>query len=100
MGSKKLTIFVACMFFLQNTAAFWYNLKRNGEGDDRTRHAGCPILKGNKWSKSEPRISTWANNFSQPQCKHEHSSKILQHLTKQIHSSKKVSCESQQIDQR
>ncbi|KAK3708850.1 hypothetical protein QZH41_016281, partial [Actinostola sp. cb2023] len=30
-------------------AVFWYNLKRSGEGDDRTLHAGCPVLVGNKW---------------------------------------------------
>jgi len=27
----------------------WYNLLQNGEGDYRTRHAGCPVLSGNKW---------------------------------------------------
>uniref|UniRef100_A0AC35TZT5 Procollagen-proline 4-dioxygenase n=1 Tax=Rhabditophanes sp. KR3021 TaxID=114890 RepID=A0AC35TZT5_9BILA len=30
-------------------ALFWYNLKRNGEGDERTRHAACPVLTGVKW---------------------------------------------------
>ena len=29
--------------------AFWHNLYRNGEGDYRTRHAGCPVLAGRKW---------------------------------------------------
>ena len=28
---------------------FWYNLKPSGESDDSTRHAGCPILIGQKW---------------------------------------------------
>ncbi|KAK3708857.1 hypothetical protein QZH41_016282, partial [Actinostola sp. cb2023] len=30
-------------------AAFWYNLKKSGDGDDSTRHAGCPVLVGSKW---------------------------------------------------
>ena len=28
---------------------FWYNLMKSGEGDERTRHAGCPVLAGSKW---------------------------------------------------
>lgn len=31
------------------SAAFWYNLKHNGEGDLSTRHAACPVLVGSKW---------------------------------------------------
>jgi len=27
----------------------WYNLLQNGEGDYNTKHAGCPVLSGNKW---------------------------------------------------
>uniref|UniRef100_A0A9J2PY10 procollagen-proline 4-dioxygenase n=1 Tax=Ascaris lumbricoides TaxID=6252 RepID=A0A9J2PY10_ASCLU len=30
-------------------ALFWYNLRRDGEGDLRTRHAACPVLTGIKW---------------------------------------------------
>lgn len=30
-------------------AAFWWNLKKSGEGDLLTRHAGCPVLVGSKW---------------------------------------------------
>ena len=33
----------------RNSAIFWFNLKRNGEGDLRTRHAACPVLAGTKW---------------------------------------------------
>jgi len=33
----------------RGSAAFWYNLHRNGEGDDMTRHAACPVLAGTKW---------------------------------------------------
>lgn len=33
----------------KGTAAFWYNLHSNGEGDKRTRHAACPVLAGSKW---------------------------------------------------
>lgn len=35
----------------QGDAAFWWNLKRSGDGDDSTRHAGCPVLVGSKWGK-------------------------------------------------
>jgi len=31
------------------SAVFWYNLLPSGESDDSTRHAGCPILIGQKW---------------------------------------------------
>ena len=30
-------------------AAVWYNLLPNGKGDERTRHAACPVLIGSKW---------------------------------------------------
>ncbi|XP_065186802.1 prolyl 4-hydroxylase subunit alpha-1-like [Sycon ciliatum] len=30
-------------------ATFWYNLLPSGEGDEQTRHAGCPVLSGSKW---------------------------------------------------
>ena len=33
----------------KGSAAFWFNLHRNGEGDYRTRHAACPVLTGSKW---------------------------------------------------
>ncbi|EDX15020.1 prolyl 4-hydroxylase subunit alpha-1 isoform X1 [Drosophila simulans] len=28
---------------------FWYNLHRSLDKDYRTKHAGCPVLKGSKW---------------------------------------------------
>lgn len=33
----------------KGSAAFWYNLYPNGEGDYETRHAACPVLAGSKW---------------------------------------------------
>ena len=33
----------------QGSAVFWFNLHQNGEGDDMTRHAACPVLAGTKW---------------------------------------------------
>ncbi|XP_014293971.1 prolyl 4-hydroxylase subunit alpha-2 [Halyomorpha halys] len=33
----------------KGTAAFWYNLFPDGEGDYNTRHAACPVLAGSKW---------------------------------------------------
>lgn len=37
----------------KGTAAFWYNLHSNGEGDKLTRHAACPVLAGSKWGKTK-----------------------------------------------
>ena len=34
---------------LKGSAVFWFNLKKNGDGDRRTRHAACPVIIGNKW---------------------------------------------------
>lgn len=33
----------------RGSALFWHNLKPSGEGDYFTKHAGCPVLLGNKW---------------------------------------------------
>ncbi len=33
----------------KGSAAFWYNLFPNGEGNELTRHAACPVLTGSKW---------------------------------------------------
>ncbi|XP_060590272.1 prolyl 4-hydroxylase subunit alpha-1-like [Ruditapes philippinarum] len=30
-------------------AVFWHNLQRNGTGNEKTFHAGCPVLLGTKW---------------------------------------------------
>lgn len=35
----------------KGTCVFWYNLKPNGEGNRKTRHAACPVLVGSKWGK-------------------------------------------------
>ncbi|KAH0625287.1 hypothetical protein JD844_033752 [Phrynosoma platyrhinos] len=35
---------------VKNAALFWWNLHRNGNGDDDTLHAGCPVLAGDKWA--------------------------------------------------
>ena len=34
---------------LKGAAAFWYNLLPNGDGNELTRHAACPVLTGSKW---------------------------------------------------
>ena len=33
----------------EGDAAFWYNLKQSGIGDNSTFHAACPVLSGIKW---------------------------------------------------
>ena len=43
---------------IRGTAVFWYNLLPNGSGDTRTRHAACPVLKGNKWVSNK-----WIHEF-------------------------------------
>lgn len=34
---------------VKGSAAFWYNLLPSGVGDNRTLHAGCPVIIGSKW---------------------------------------------------
>ncbi|XP_039202387.1 prolyl 4-hydroxylase subunit alpha-3-like isoform X1 [Crotalus tigris] len=34
---------------VKNAALFWWNLRKNGQGDEDTLHAGCPVLAGDKW---------------------------------------------------
>ena len=33
----------------RGAAVFWYNLRRDGRGDVRTLHGGCPVAYGAKW---------------------------------------------------
>ncbi|XP_055354653.1 prolyl 4-hydroxylase subunit alpha-2-like [Paramacrobiotus metropolitanus] len=33
----------------RGSAAFWYNLHRDGLGNENMLHAGCPVLSGVKW---------------------------------------------------
>ena len=33
----------------KGSAVFWYNLNDSGEREFLTRHAGCPVIVGNKW---------------------------------------------------
>lgn len=35
----------------KNSAAFWYNLYKNGEGIIETVHGACPVLMGEKWGE-------------------------------------------------
>ncbi|VDK53678.1 unnamed protein product [Anisakis simplex] len=48
-GATIFNYLNTAIFPSKHDAIFWYNLLRNGEGDMRTRHAGCPVLTGNKW---------------------------------------------------
>ena len=34
---------------VRGTGVFWHNLKKNGEGNELTKHAACPVLLGEKW---------------------------------------------------
>ena len=33
---------------VKGSAALWYNLFPNGQGNIKTRHSGCPVLAGSK----------------------------------------------------
>nr|XP_021326960.1 prolyl 4-hydroxylase subunit alpha-1-like [Danio rerio] len=44
----------------KGSAVFWYNLQKNGESDFNTKHAGCPVLQGNKWVANK-----WIAEFGQ-----------------------------------
>jgi len=47
----------------KGSAAFWWNLKRNGEADPLTLHGACPVLLGCKWV-SNKWIRETAQTFS------------------------------------
>uniref|UniRef100_A0A8B9ENA8 Prolyl 4-hydroxylase subunit alpha 3 n=1 Tax=Anser cygnoides TaxID=8845 RepID=A0A8B9ENA8_ANSCY len=42
---------------VKNAALFWWNLRRNGDGDGDTLHAGCPVLAGDKWGETAPGVT-------------------------------------------
>merc|ERR1712019_46234 len=44
----------------KGTMVLWYNLKRNGESDPMTRHAGCPVVIGAKWI-----ANLWIHEYGQ-----------------------------------
>ncbi|XP_055381324.1 prolyl 4-hydroxylase subunit alpha-1-like [Condylostylus longicornis] len=33
----------------KGTAAFWYNLRHDGQPDFKSQHAACPVILGSKW---------------------------------------------------
>ncbi|XP_070494672.1 prolyl 4-hydroxylase subunit alpha-2-like [Chironomus tepperi] len=45
---------------VKGMAAFWYNLKDNGDCDYYTRHAACPVLLGSKWVANK-----WIHEYEQ-----------------------------------
>ncbi|XP_029028312.1 prolyl 4-hydroxylase subunit alpha-3 isoform X2 [Betta splendens] len=45
---------------VEKAAIFWWNLRRNGQGDVDTLHAGCPVLIGDKWVANK-----WIHEFGQ-----------------------------------
>lgn len=47
----------------KGAAVFWWNLRSDGRGDPWTRHAGCSVLYGNKWSKLEHFILQTCINY-------------------------------------
>lgn len=48
-GATAFPLIKKVIFPKKGSALVWYNLFASGEGDPRTKHAGCPVLVGNKW---------------------------------------------------
>lgn len=48
-GATAFPLIKKVVFPEKGSAVFWLNLHASGEGDVRTKHAGCPVLVGNKW---------------------------------------------------
>ncbi|XP_076342804.1 prolyl 4-hydroxylase subunit alpha-1-like isoform X4 [Tachypleus tridentatus] len=48
-GATTFTYARTVVWPKKGSAAFWWNLKRNGEGDEMTRHRACPVLHRSKW---------------------------------------------------
>ncbi|XP_066444446.1 prolyl 4-hydroxylase subunit alpha-3 [Eleutherodactylus coqui] len=50
---------------VKNAAIFWWNLHRNGEGNEDMLHAGCPVLLGSKWVANKW-IHEYGQEFNRP----------------------------------
>ncbi|KAM8975350.1 prolyl 4-hydroxylase subunit alpha-3 [Pelodytes ibericus] len=50
---------------VKNAALFWWNLHSNGEGNEDTLHAGCPVLIGSKWVANKW-IHEYGQEFNRP----------------------------------
>ena len=48
-GATVFTNINAKVVPIRGSAVFWYNILPSGNKDYRTRHAGCPVLFGQKW---------------------------------------------------
>lgn len=63
----------------KNSAAFWYNLYKSGDGDLLTRHAACPVLVGSKWV-SNKWIHEIGQEFRKPCGLWQNELNIVQHV--------------------
>lgn len=61
-GATTFPVINLTLFPEKGSAAFWYNLHRDGRGDVRTLHSGCPVLSGNKWVSNK-----WIREIGQHQ---------------------------------
>ena len=69
----------------KGAAAFWYNLKSDLTRDVTTYHAGCPVIKGNKWI-----LNKWIysyDNFRKFPCQLGNAKHFLPPSTEHYHNS-------------
>ncbi|XP_066927149.1 prolyl 4-hydroxylase subunit alpha-2-like [Clytia hemisphaerica] len=48
-GGTAFTFGKTTVYPSKGDAVFWWNLKQNGKVDESSKHAGCPVLMGQKW---------------------------------------------------
>lgn len=51
-GATAFPLIKRAIFPKKGTAILWWNLHESGDRDIRTKHAGCPVLVGNKWGEA------------------------------------------------
>lgn len=69
-GATVFPVLNVSLWPKKGSAAFWYNLIPNGDGNENTRHAACPVLTGSKWV-SNKWIHEYGQEFRRPCALHQ-----------------------------